>query len=151
MSRVISRVILTAAVMGLTVVASFAQQQSTTSETKTFEVLAVQGNDLVVRLPEGTRELTVPADFRFMQRLHSVSTEAHRQSRCQGSLPRLHRWSTADGEPSRGSGYVHAVQPLQLLVIFRGRDRARRSSALQAMYTRTGLPSPPRTSDSVKS
>jgi len=66
MSRVISRVVLTAAVMCLTVVASFAQQQSTTSETKTFEVLAVQGNDLVVRLPEGTRELTVPADFRFM-------------------------------------------------------------------------------------
>jgi len=52
--------------MCLTVVASFAQQQTTTSETKSFEVLAVQGNDLVVRLPEGTRELTVPADFRFM-------------------------------------------------------------------------------------
>ena len=66
MSRVISRVVLTAAAMCLTVVASFAQQQSTTSETKTFEVLAVQGNDLVVRLPEGTREMTVPADFRFM-------------------------------------------------------------------------------------
>jgi len=65
MSRVISSVVLTAAVVGLTVVTSFAQQQTTTSETKTFEVLAVQGNDLVVRLPEGTRELTVPSDFRF--------------------------------------------------------------------------------------
>jgi len=66
MSRVISRVVLTTAVICLTVVASFAQQQTTTSETKTFEVLAVQGNDLVVKLPEGTREMTVPADFRFM-------------------------------------------------------------------------------------
>jgi hypothetical protein len=66
MSRVFSRVVLSAAVICLTVVASFAQQQTTTSETKTFEVLAVQGNDLVVRLPEGTREMTVPADFRFM-------------------------------------------------------------------------------------
>ena len=40
-------------------------QQSTTSETKTFEVIAVQGNTLVVTLPEGTRELTVADDFRF--------------------------------------------------------------------------------------
>jgi hypothetical protein len=31
----------------------------------TFEVLAVEGNTLVVRLPEGTRELTVADDFRF--------------------------------------------------------------------------------------
>ena len=35
------------------------------AETKTFEVLAVDGNQLVVRLPEGTRELTVADDFRF--------------------------------------------------------------------------------------
>ena len=27
--------------------------------------IAVDGNNLVVRLPEGTRELTVPDDFRF--------------------------------------------------------------------------------------
>src|SRR6476620_6292146 len=66
MSRVFSKVVLTTAVICLTAVASFAQQQTTTSETKTFEVLAVQGNDLVVRLPEGTREMTVPPDFRFM-------------------------------------------------------------------------------------
>jgi len=66
MSRVLSKVILTAAILSLTVATSFAQQQTTSSETKTFEVLAVQGNDLVVRLPEGTREMTVPPDFRFM-------------------------------------------------------------------------------------
>jgi thiamine pyrophosphokinase len=33
---------------------------------KSFEVLAVDGNTLVVRLPEGTRELTVADDFRFI-------------------------------------------------------------------------------------
>jgi hypothetical protein len=59
-----SKVVLAAAVVGLTSVAALAQQ-STSSETKTFEVLAVQGNQLVVSLPEGTRELTVPDDFRF--------------------------------------------------------------------------------------
>jgi hypothetical protein len=42
-----------------------AQQTSTTSESKTFEVIAVDGNQLVVNLPEGTREITVPDDFRF--------------------------------------------------------------------------------------
>jgi hypothetical protein len=41
-------------------------QQTTSTETKTFEVLAVDGNTLVVRLPEGTRELAVADDFRFM-------------------------------------------------------------------------------------
>jgi hypothetical protein len=39
--------------------------QTTSTETKTFEVVAVDGNDLVVKLPEGTRQLTVPDDFRF--------------------------------------------------------------------------------------
>src|SRR5688572_13778652 len=64
MERAMSKVFLAAAVVGLTSVAALAQQ-STTSETKTFEVLAVQGNQLVVSLPEGTRELTVADDFRF--------------------------------------------------------------------------------------
>ena len=35
------------------------------SQTKAFEVVAVDGNLLVVNLPEGTREITVPAGFRF--------------------------------------------------------------------------------------
>lgn len=59
------RVALAAALVCVTVAVSQAQQTSTTSETKRFEILAVDGNNLVVRLPEGTRELTVPDDFRF--------------------------------------------------------------------------------------
>jgi hypothetical protein len=40
-------------------------QSTTTTATKKFEVISVDGNALVVRLPEGTREITVPSDFRF--------------------------------------------------------------------------------------
>jgi LPXTG-motif cell wall-anchored protein len=65
MSSAMSRMVLAAALVGVTGIASFAQQTTTATETKTFEVLAVDGNQLVVRLPEGTRELTVPEDFRF--------------------------------------------------------------------------------------
>ena len=65
MTRAMSRMVLAAAVVCLTAVVSLAQQTTTSTETKTFEVLAVDGNQLVVRLPEGTRELTVPDDFRF--------------------------------------------------------------------------------------
>jgi hypothetical protein len=50
----------------LTAAVSLAQQSTTTStQTKTFQVISVDGNDLVVKLPEGTRELTVNDDFRF--------------------------------------------------------------------------------------
>jgi hypothetical protein len=65
MTRAMIRVVLAAAVVCSTAVVSLAQQTTSSSETKTFEVLAVDGNQLVVRLPEGTRELTVPDDFRF--------------------------------------------------------------------------------------
>ena len=64
MSRSMSGVVLAAVAVWLTAVASPAQT-TTSSETKNFEVLAVNGNDLDVRLPEGTKELTVPDDFRF--------------------------------------------------------------------------------------
>ena len=64
MTQAMRRMALAAAVVGVTSVVSLAQQSATT-ETKAFEVLAVDGNQLVVRLPEGTRELTVPDDFRF--------------------------------------------------------------------------------------
>ncbi len=64
MSRSMAAGILAAAMVSLTPVASPAQT-TTSSETKSFEVLAVTGNELDVRLPEGTRELTVPDDFRF--------------------------------------------------------------------------------------
>src|SRR6185436_14852350 len=57
-------VVAIAAVFCLTAVPAPAQT-TTSSQTKTFEVLAVDGNQLDVRLPEGTRSLTVPDDFRF--------------------------------------------------------------------------------------
>ena len=64
MSRAMSGVVLAAAIVCWTSLGSLAQQ-STNSETKAFEVLAVEGNQLVVKLPEGTKELTVADDFRF--------------------------------------------------------------------------------------
>jgi len=56
---------LSMALVCVTAVFAWAQQTSTTTATKKFEVIAVNGNQLVVRLPEGTKELTVPDDFRF--------------------------------------------------------------------------------------
>jgi hypothetical protein len=53
-----------ACVIGLAAAAS-AQQPTTTSETKRFTVISVDGNNVVARLPEGTREVTVPPDFMF--------------------------------------------------------------------------------------
>ena len=46
MTRVMSRVVLAAAVVCVTAVVSLAQQTSTSSETKSFEMLAVDGNQL---------------------------------------------------------------------------------------------------------
>jgi LPXTG-motif cell wall-anchored protein len=57
-------VALSGALVLLTVAVAFAQT-STTTETKKFQIISVDGNQLVVKLPEGTRELTVPDDFRF--------------------------------------------------------------------------------------
>jgi hypothetical protein len=65
MTRALTQVAVAAAFLGLTAAGSLAQQTTSTSQTKSFTVLAVEGNTLVVRLPEGTRELTVPDDFRF--------------------------------------------------------------------------------------
>ena len=64
MRRAAIRLVLCGALVCLTAAATPAQT-TTTSETKKFQVIAVDGNRLVVRLPEGTRELTVPDDFRF--------------------------------------------------------------------------------------
>lgn len=47
------------------VVASAQQSTTTTTETKSFEIIAVDGNHVVAKLPEGTKELVVPSDFRF--------------------------------------------------------------------------------------
>jgi hypothetical protein len=46
-------------------VAGQAQETSTSSEVKNFEIVTVEGNQLVVKLPEGPKALTVPDDFRF--------------------------------------------------------------------------------------
>jgi LPXTG-motif cell wall-anchored protein len=54
-----------AVVCGMAVVSQAGQTTTSTQTTKSFEVLSVDGGQLVVRLPEGTRELTVPDDFRF--------------------------------------------------------------------------------------
>ncbi len=45
--------------------AGAAPAQTTTVETRNFEVISVDGNKLVVRDARGTQELTVPDDFRF--------------------------------------------------------------------------------------
>src|SRR6478736_2201991 len=65
MTRSVIRFGLSMALVCLTAALALAQQTSTTAATKKFEVIAVNGNKLVVKLPEGTKELTVPDDFRF--------------------------------------------------------------------------------------
>jgi hypothetical protein len=47
--------------------------QTTTYEVKQGEVVKVDGNDLVVRTPEGYREFTIPEDFRFQTEGQSLS------------------------------------------------------------------------------
>ena len=54
MTRATSRVVLAAVVVCLTAVGSQAQETTTSTATKAFEVIAVDGNTLVVSLPEGT-------------------------------------------------------------------------------------------------
>ena len=45
--------------------AAASAQTTTSSETKKFQVISVDGSQLVVKVPEGTREMAVPEDFRF--------------------------------------------------------------------------------------
>jgi len=60
------RTILAAAIVCAAAGPSLAQSTTATATAvKAFEVLAVEGNTLVVSLPEGTRELKVADDFRF--------------------------------------------------------------------------------------
>jgi hypothetical protein len=66
-------IVLAAVFVGVTATASQAQQTSSSSEMKKFEILAVDGNNLVVSLPEGTKELAVPDDFRFTVNGQSLS------------------------------------------------------------------------------
>jgi hypothetical protein len=66
MTRLMNRMVLATALVCVTTGVSMAQQTSTATDTKSFEVISVEGNQLVVRLPEGTKSLEVPDDFRFM-------------------------------------------------------------------------------------
>jgi hypothetical protein len=54
-----------AAVLGLVAAGAALAQTHETTETKSFEIISVDGNVLVVKGPEGTREITVPPDFLF--------------------------------------------------------------------------------------
>jgi len=65
MSRTTIRAVMAAMAVCFTAVTSTAQTTTTSTQTKKFEVIAVNGNDLVVKLPEGTREIKVADDFRF--------------------------------------------------------------------------------------
>jgi LPXTG-motif cell wall-anchored protein len=47
------------------VAAGVASAQQSTTETRRFQVVSVDGNSVVIREPSGTREVTVPDDFRF--------------------------------------------------------------------------------------
>jgi hypothetical protein len=64
MRRAVIRLVLSGALVCLTAAAAPAQT-TTTSETKKFQIISVDGNTLVVKLPEGTREMAVADDFRF--------------------------------------------------------------------------------------
>src|SRR5688572_15965369 len=57
--------LLPAVITLLTAGASSAQTSTSTNEVKRFEVLAVDGNELYVKLPEGTRQISVPPGFTF--------------------------------------------------------------------------------------
>jgi len=65
MGRVVNRVVLAVGTLLCLSAVVSAQSTTSTTETKKFEVISVTGNQLVVKLPEGTREMTVPADFKF--------------------------------------------------------------------------------------
>src|SRR6185436_15821134 len=67
MSRSLARVAPIGVLMCLISAVTFAQTTTTTlTENKKFEVVSVDGNTLVVKLPEGTREISVPDDFKFI-------------------------------------------------------------------------------------
>ena len=51
--------------LGLTVAGTSLAQTTTTVGTRNFEVVAVDGNKLIVKDEKGTQEITVPDDFRF--------------------------------------------------------------------------------------
>ena len=65
MARVLNRIVLAIGTLLCLASVVSAQQTSATTQTKKFEVISVDGNQLVVKLPEGTRQITVPDGFMF--------------------------------------------------------------------------------------
>jgi len=66
MIRAASWVILVVGTLACAAPSASAQSSTaSTTETKSFQVITVDGNALVVRLPEGTREISVPEGFMF--------------------------------------------------------------------------------------
>jgi hypothetical protein len=57
--------VLTLFAVALAAAAGAAQAQSTTTQVKSFEIVSVDGNVLVVKEADGAHEYTVPVDFRF--------------------------------------------------------------------------------------
>ena len=55
--------VIVAAALGLA--AGAAHAQSTTTHVKSFQIISVEGNDVVVMEADGPHEYTLPADFRF--------------------------------------------------------------------------------------
>jgi hypothetical protein len=53
------------ALLGVAPGTAFAQSQTKSTEVRKFQVVSVDGNKVVIREQSGTRELTVPPDFRF--------------------------------------------------------------------------------------
>ena len=54
-----------AGILGLVAAPVSAQQSSTSTEVKNFEVISVDGNKVIARTAQGSKEYTVPDDFRF--------------------------------------------------------------------------------------
>ena len=65
MARQLKRVVLALSTLLCLSALVSAQQTATATQTKKFEVISADGNQLVVRLPEGTRQITVPDGFMF--------------------------------------------------------------------------------------
>ena len=65
MSRNAKRAALAGAVLAIATIAGTAMAQTSTYEIKSGEVIAVKGNNLIVKAPEGVKEFWIADDFTF--------------------------------------------------------------------------------------
>jgi LPXTG-motif cell wall-anchored protein len=65
MSRNAKRAVLAGAVLAILTIAGTAMAQTSTYEIKSGEVIAVKGNNLIVKGPEGVKEFWIADDFKF--------------------------------------------------------------------------------------